>query len=283
MDPDVMRSLSDGVVTARLAPRKARALNSYAFRGQLERLLPGVYGRPGAGETTEGRLRAIKAYGDDMVVVGRSAAALTFWPEIEQEGSLEVACARAITPGYGLRMEQRLIPVDLLTRRDGVLCTVPALTVLDLIPDLEAEPIQEALRRRACTLKQMKHALSLTPHRRGNKLRRDLLAQSADSPWSPLELSAHAALRGAGITGWRSNLPVFVGGRKYYVDAGFREKKIALEFDGYAFHSSQDAFHADRLRDIALIKAGWLVVHFTEKSLPTLVETTLSLIALRST
>ena len=87
VDPDVMRSLSDGVVTARLAPRKARALNSYAFRGQLERLLPGVYGRPGAGETTEGRLRAIKAYGDDMVVVGRSAAALTFWPEIEQAES----------------------------------------------------------------------------------------------------------------------------------------------------------------------------------------------------
>lgn len=282
MDPDVMRSLSDGVVTARLAPRKARALNSYAFRGQLERLLPGVYGRPGAGETTEGRLRAIKAYGDDMVVVGRSAAALTFWPEIEQEGSLEVACARAITPGYGLRMEQRLIPVQLLTRREGVLCTVPALTVLDLIPDLGADAIQEALRRSACTLAQMKHALSLTPRRRGNKLRRELLAQSADSPWSALELSAHRALREAGITGWRSNLRVVVGKRKYYVDAGFREQKIALEFDGYAFHSSPEAFHADRVRDIALIKAGWIVAHFTEKSLPTLVESTLSLLALRT-
>ena len=180
-------------------------------------------------------------------------------------------------------MEQRLIPVQLLTRREGVLCTVPELTVLDLIPELGADAIQEALRRSACTLAQMKHALSLTPRRRGNKLRRELLAQSADSPWSALELSAHQVLREAGITGWRSNLRVVVGGRTYYVDAGFREQKIALEFDGYAFHSSQEAFHADRVRDIALIKAGWIVAHFTEKSLPTLVDTTLSLLALRAT
>ena len=71
--------------------------------------------------------------------------------------------------------------------------------------------------------------------------------------------------------------------RQYYVDAGFREQKIALEFDGFAFHSSQEAFHADRVRDIALLKAGWIVAHFTEKSLPTLVDTTLSLLALRAT
>lgn len=281
MDPEIIRGVADGVVTARLAPHKARALNSSAFRGQLERLLPGVYGSLGAGATTTGRLRAVKAYGDDMALVRRSAAALTFWPEIEQKPTLELACRRAIRPGYGLEVEERLIPKQLLTRRDGVLCTVPALTVLDLIPDLGAEPIQQALRRKACTLKQMRQALSLTPRRRGNRLRRDLLEQSADSPWSALELSAHAALRDAGITGWRSNLPVFIGGRKYYVDAGFRERKIALEFDGYAFHSSPEAFHADRARDLALMTAGWLVAHFTEKSLPSLVETTRGLLQLR--
>lgn len=282
MDPEILRGVADGVVTARLAPHKARALNSYAFRGQLDRILPGVYGSPGSRDTTAGRLRAVKAYGDDLALVRRSAAALTFWPEIDQGPALELACRRAIKPGYGLTVEERLIPVELLTRHDGVLCTVPELTVLDLIPDLGNEPIQLALRRDACSLTQMKRALALTPRRRGNKLRRDLLEQSADSPWSELELSAHKALRDAGITGWRSNLPVFTGGRKHFVDVGFRELMIALEFDGYAYHSSYESFHADRARDLALMGAGWLVAHFTEKSLPTLVETTRRLLALRT-
>ncbi|MHA6524694.1 hypothetical protein [Tessaracoccus sp. G1721] len=281
MDPEIIRGIADGVVTARLLPHKARALNARAFRGQLDRMLPGVYGSPGTAATTTGRLRAIKAYGDDLALVRRHAAAHTFWPEIEQKETLELACRRAINPGYGLEVEERLIPIELLTRRDGVLCTVPELTVLDLIPELGAEPIQQALRRNACTLKQMRRALALTPRRRGNKLRRDLLDQSSDSPWSALELSAHAALRDAGITGWRSNLPVFASGHKFYVDAGFREQKIALEFDGYAYHSSPESFHADRARDLTLMKAGWLVAHFTEKSLPSLVETTLGLLALR--
>ncbi len=51
--------------------------------GQLERLLPGVYGKVGAGETLDGKLQAVRAYGDDLVVTRHHAAALTWWPEVE--------------------------------------------------------------------------------------------------------------------------------------------------------------------------------------------------------
>jgi hypothetical protein len=186
MDPEIAAAVRDGVVTAKLTPRKARALNAYACRGQLERVLPGVYGLPGAASSIHTRLQAVRAYGDDLTLVRRSAAALTFWPEVGDDDELHIACPRKLTPGYGLAVEQRLIPPELLTRREGVLCTVPELTVLDLIPELGGDVIQEALRRRACTLKQMRRALALTPRRRFNRLRRDLLDQSRDSPWSAL-------------------------------------------------------------------------------------------------
>ncbi|AQX14887.1 hypothetical protein BCR15_13585 [Tessaracoccus lapidicaptus] len=281
MDPEIAAAVRDGVVTAKLTPRKARALNAYACRGQLERVLPGVYGLPGAASSIHTRLQAVRAYGDDLTLVRRSAAALTFWPEVGDDDELHIACPRKLTPGYGLAVEQRLIPPELLTRREGVLCTVPELTVLDLIPEFGGDVIQEALRRRACTLKQMRRALALTPRRRFNRLRRDLLDQSRDSPWSALELRAHAALREAGITGWISNLPVTACGRRHYVDAGFRKEMVALEIDGYEFHGSRESFHRDRARDIDLMRAGWLVAHFTEKTLPSLVDTTRALLAQR--
>ncbi len=282
MDPEIAAALRDGVMTARLSPAKARALNAYAFRGRVERVLPGVYGSPGSAESLEGRLRAVRAYGDDIVVVRASAAALTFWEDIPRdEDSLDLACPRPIRPGYGLDLEQRLIRPELLTRSCGVLCTVPALTVLDLIPEMGPEIIQEALRRRACSMKQLRRALALTPRRRGNLLRRDLLSQAREEPWSHLELRAHEALRDAGMVGWRANLRVRAGGRYHFVDVGFREEKVALELDGYRFHSSPDAFHRDRARDLALMRAGWIIAHFTEQSLPSLVETTRALLARR--
>ena len=51
-------------------------------------------------------------------------------------------------------------------------------------------------------------------------------------------------LREAGITGWRTNYPV--GG--YKVDVAFPAAKVAVETDGWAFHSDQEDFQNDRNR-----------------------------------
>lgn len=264
--------LPDGVMSARLAPQRARSLNSRAFRNQLERVLPGVYALPDAATTAEGRLRAIRAYGDDIVVTRHAAAALTWWDDLALPETWELACPRAISPGYGLTVEQRLIPPTLTTRVAGAPVTTPELTVLDLIPELDDVVVYEALRRRSVSIRALERALRLTPKRRGNKRRREILEACAKQPWSFLEKEGHELLRAHNITGWVANYRVSVQGVTYYVDAAFAAERVAVEFDGFRFHSSVASFHADRDRDADLASAGWLPLHFTDKTIHRLGE-----------
>ena len=66
-------------------------------------------------------------------------------------------------------------------------------------------------------------------------------------------------LRNAGIKGWTTNYPV--GG--YKVDVGFPMEKVAIEIDGWAFHSDGEAFQIDRERQNAIALLGWQVLRFT--------------------
>ena len=66
-------------------------------------------------------------------------------------------------------------------------------------------------------------------------------------------------LRDAQITGWYANYPV--GG--YKVDVGFPAPKVALEADGWAFHSDHDDFRNDRVRQNRIALLGWQVLRFT--------------------
>ncbi|WP_040282995.1 hypothetical protein [Tessaracoccus massiliensis] len=259
--------LPDGVMSSRLAPERARSLNSYAFRGQLARVLPGVYALPDAASSPNGKLRAIGAYGPDLVVTKHAAAALTWWEDLDLPETWQLACPRPIDPGYGLEVEQRLIPVELTTRLAGAALTVPELTVLDLIPEFDDQVVYQALRRKKVTIASLERALRLTPKRRGNRRRREILKACAKQPWSFLEKEGHQILRAHGITGWLSNHRVSVNGIVYYIDAAFQREKVAVEFDGFAFHSSEDSFHGDRDRDTDLASVGWLPAHFTQKTI----------------
>ena len=66
-------------------------------------------------------------------------------------------------------------------------------------------------------------------------------------------------LRGARITGWRANYPV----GPYIVDIAFPEHRVAIEIDGWAFHSDHYAFQSDRARQNKLALGGWQVLRFT--------------------
>lgn len=66
-------------------------------------------------------------------------------------------------------------------------------------------------------------------------------------------------LRRAGITGWVTNYPV----GRYRVDVGFPRAKVAIEVDGWAFHSDQTDFQQDRVRQNEIALMGWQVLRFT--------------------
>jgi hypothetical protein len=50
---------------------------------------------------------------------------------------------------------------------------------------------------------------------------------------------------------------------EYWIDVAFVARRLAVEVDGWAWHSNVDRFTYDRRRQNALILAGWTVLRFT--------------------
>lgn len=258
---DLVRD-GDGVLSAGGDRALARRLQRLAQRGTLVSVAPGIYLPSGREHDTLLRIAAAARWAPSGILTGAAAARLTFWPEVAVEVvTLVGPVARGEFPGLSLRREQ--LPSALVMAApapfETITVTVPALTALDL----GAAGIDRALLRRAASLAEMHRALELTPNRPGNVERRELLRDSRDEPWSAAERLGHAVLRSNGITGWRANLPISCPDALYYVDVAWRRFKLAIEIDGYAYHSDRDQFERDRRKWSDLTAQGWRIVHLT--------------------
>ena len=49
------------------------------------------------------------------------------------------------------------------------------------------------------------------------------------------------------------------------VDMLWREQRVVVETDGWAFHNTREAFEADRTRDAHLTASGYRVLRFTHR------------------
>ncbi len=208
------------------------------------------------------RIKAAAQWAPGGVVSGAAAARLSFWPEIKIGTVAMIGpVARSAVPGMSLRRER--IPAELVAPAPApftsIPITVPALTALDL----GADGIDRVLLTRAATLAELHRALDLTPNRPGNVARRRLLFDSRDEPWSAAERLGHAVLRSGGITGWRTNVEVRCPGAVYFIDVAWRRLKLAIEIDGYAYHSDRDQFEKDRRKWSDLTAQGWRIIHLT--------------------
>lgn len=258
-----------GLISRREAPHLISQMAWAQRSGQLEILMPAVYGVSRAPELL---VRAVNRWDEDAVVTGAWAAKLLWWPELTPS-TVEVATRRhpkRVPQGYAMTRAQ--YDPELVLEHEGVRVAHPAVAVLDLIPTMGGKAIDEALRRRATSLSALRWALKLTPERPGNAQRRALLRESRDEPWSPLERDAHVRLREARITGWKANHWIKLPTRSVCVDIAFPAIKLVIEIDGWEFHSSREQFVADRWRDVQLTTAGWTVIRFSAETLPQLVE-----------
>jgi very-short-patch-repair endonuclease len=253
---------TDGVIARRDHPELATALGYLVRRGDLARVLPGVYAAADQAASVPTRVLGLSRFDPDAILVGAVAARLSFWPDLRVE---VVECAvrhsRALQKGY--RFTRRQIPAELVISRSGLRYTSPALTALDLCATVGGEAIDQALRTRATTLVRLQRAMGLTTARIGNPTRRQLLLDSRAEPWSEAERSFHRLLRKGGLTGWQANQPILVGGQTFYLDVIFRKLRLAIEIDGRLYHNGVEVFESDRSRQNLLILDGWCVLRFT--------------------
>jgi very-short-patch-repair endonuclease len=255
----------DGVITlaqARDAGLSLQAVQRRVRSGHWRRCARCVYFVEDRPFTDAARIRStVWGYGADAAASGLSAAwwhgVTRFAPDL-----VEVTVPRnnhgRVHPGSRLR-RRGLAPADIVVR-EGLRVTALALTVIEAaVRQRSGAKLMDAALQRHVDLRELWQAHVRNKGRYGSPAARRLLQSASDGARSEAERLLVKLLRKAGITGWRTNYPV--GG--YKVDVGFPKLKVAIEVDGLAFHSDSDDFHADRVRQNAIVLLGWQVLRFT--------------------
>ena len=255
----------DGVITlaqARRAGLSQDAINRRLRSGHWQRCSRGVYFAADRHFTDAARLRAaVLAYGPHACASGLAAAwwhALAkFAPETVE---VTVPHQSRLRFRHGTRLRRRdLSPRDVVERA-GLRVTALPLTVIEAAVRRGGGPkLMDAALQRHVELAQLWRAQLRNKGRHGSPAARRLLRAAQDGARSEAERLLVKLLRDAGFTGWESNHPV--GGFK--VDVAFVREKVAIEVDGWAFHTDSEVFQTDRNRQNVIALLGWKVLRFT--------------------
>jgi len=236
---------------------------------RLHRLHRGVFAVGHPVLTMEGRwVAAVLAAGDGAVLSHASAAAA--W-ELRRLGA---GAIHVTVPGHGGRCRRNgirlhrsatLSPADVTTRR-GIPITTPARTIADLAATLTGRPLEQALdraeQRGLIDFADLTQRLEAHPTRPGSRSLRAMLSRYTAATFvtrSEMEERFLALCDDHGIR--RPDVNTCIEGRE--VDFVWRDARLVVEVDGYAYHRSPSAFEADRERDVVLAVAGWQVLRFT--------------------
>jgi very-short-patch-repair endonuclease len=103
---------------------------------------------------------------------------------------------------------------------------------------------------------------------RGRRQLERLLALAQLGATSPLEVLARTRVfTGGRFARFEWQAPVRVAGRERTVDMLHRDEKVAVEFDGRAYHGGDDSWFSDRERDVEFSAAGYVTLRFTFRDL----------------
>lgn len=256
--------------TKALGPsRKAR----WVSEGRLISVQPSVFRLAGSHETWHQEVHAA-ALAVDGIVSHRSAAEL--WGLIQPAGYAEVSISgdrkRAIRPPAIVHRIADLRP-GLAVDREGMRVTDPTRTIIDLGLVMPHWSVRAALGRGLSTklfdlptVQRLRDALG-RPGRNGTGVVRavldgNLLTLGRED--SMLEARFGALARKHDLPPFELQHEVWHAGRFVArIDAAYPHLLLAIEVDGFAHHTSPDAFQRDRTRQNRLVALGWTVLRFT--------------------
>jgi very-short-patch-repair endonuclease len=255
----------DGVITHRQALNAGLSQDAIDRRirsGRWLRCARSVYFVADRQFTDTARIRAaVLTYGPHACASGIAAAwwhGLTKFAPSEVEVTVPRNSRLQQRPGTRLRRRD-LDPRDIV-ERDGLRVTALSLTVIEAAVRRGGGPkLMDGALQRHVELPQLWRAHLRNKGRHGSPAARRLLRAAQDGARSDAERILVKLLRNTGFTGWTTNYPV--GG--YKVDVTFVNEKVAIEVDGWAFHTDSEVFQVDRKRQNAIALLGWKVLRFT--------------------
>ncbi len=128
--------------------------------------------------------------------------------------------------------------------------------------------VERALRLGLTTIKRLSDGLQVLRSARGREKSRITKLVADMKPErnkkcveSFLEKRVEDVVAPYSIYELRRQFEVKVQDKRYRLDFAIPELMIAIEADGYQFHSHRSSFDADRMRDALLVGAGWTVLH----------------------
>jgi very-short-patch-repair endonuclease len=255
---------------------RRQALNAgYTARQIRYRLGTGQWRAPAVGvlcdATVEPREFAeiwarLLAAGSTAVLSHRSAARL--WGLWAAPSPVDVTVRGGRTPRVaGAVVRRAVLPDGDVCRRAGLPVTCSARTVHDCLLTLPRPAartlLDRALQQGLVTATDLRQRQHHAKGRWGAAQARRLLAELQDGSHSDGERRLARALRRRNVTGWVANLHVRLARCTAILDVAFEEARLAVEVDGWAWHSDVDRFQADRTRQNMLHLAGWTVLRFT--------------------
>jgi very-short-patch-repair endonuclease len=162
----------------------------------------------------------------------------------------------------------RTLPGSDAATHDGIPVTTVARTLLNLAGVIDERRLTRAWeaadRHRLLDVRAVQWQLETHPNARGSKALRALVAgqREAQPTRSDFESLFLDLCRLHRIDPPQVNATI--GG--FEVDAAWRDRKLVVELDSYAYHGTRAAFERDRHRDAELQLAGYRVVRFTYRT-----------------
>ncbi|KHO20797.1 hypothetical protein QQ44_23090 [Mycolicibacterium setense] len=255
----------DGVITlaqAKQAGLSQDAVNRRVRSGKWLRCSPGVYFADDRQFTDSARIRAaVWSLGPHATATGLAAA---WWHSVTKYPPelVEVTVPRDShhPRRYGTKLRRRdLDPTDIVERRSLRVTALPLTIVEAAARRGGGAKLMDSALQRHTELADLWRAHLRNKGRHGSPAARRLLIAAADGARSEAERLLIKLLREARITGWKANYRL----GRYVIDVAFRAYKLAIETDGWAFHSDQEDFQKDRVKQNEIALMGWQVLRFT--------------------
>lgn len=131
--------------------------------------------------------------------------------------------------------------------------------------------LEKAFYKRLVTPQQIMAAIDRAPNGRGRQKRRlraivepyPASSSASKATESSLEKRVQRAIERFTCYECHPQSEITLKGKRYRLDFAIPSHKVAIEVDGFEFHRNRMQFDNDRVRQNALISAGWKIVRIT--------------------
>ena len=254
-----------GVATSSqiLAHLSRRGMQRQLRNAALVKIFPGIYSLGAPDVLT--RLRGLDLRCGQHVAVCLGTAAAVFGFDTEGITDLHV-----LNPKHHLLRDYDGLVVH---RREGApltswrtrRLTTPAWTAVEVARSLRRPralaTLDAALRSQTCDERDLLAVAKAQAGRRGIVTVRELIPLARPGAESPMESEARLVMLDGGLPEPLLQYEIVDrDGRLWRVDFAWPDRKVAVEYDGFDWHSSPEALRRDRQKRAALEEIGWRIV-----------------------